>query len=270
MRRTTRLAALLPVLCSATGLADVIDVPADHPTIQAAITAALPGDEVVVAPGTYLETIDLLGKAITVRGSDPSDWSVVEATIIDGSASGTVVQIMSGEGRSTVLSGLVVTNGLWGVGGGIRVDDSSPTISRCIIRDNEASLGAGISVAYGGDPLIDDCIIRDNVATGHPAGGGGIANVSGSQADVSNTMLCGNVPEQIHGNWDDLGGNELAERCAEDCPADLDGDGGVAVGDLLALLAAWGTADPSSDIDGSGVVDTVDLLALLAAWGACP
>ena len=40
-------------------------------SIQTAIVAAVNGDTVEVATGTYLEAIDFLGKAITVRSS----WS---------------------------------------------------------------------------------------------------------------------------------------------------------------------------------------------------
>ncbi len=54
-----------------------------------------------------------------------------------------------------------------------------------------------------------------------------------------------------------------------DCPADVDGDGTVAVGDLLALIAAWGSVDPSLDLDESGSVDVGDLLIVIGAWGAC-
>lgn len=53
--------------------------------------------------------------------------------------------------------------------------------------------------------------------------------------------------------------------------SDIDGDGVVGPGDLLALLAAWGrdcTASPCpEDIDGDGMVGPGDLLALLADWG---
>ncbi|MCH9022482.1 MAG: hypothetical protein IID32_06930, partial [Planctomycetes bacterium] len=49
--------------------AATINVPGDQPTIQAGIDAAVNGDEVVVAPGTYNEIIDFLGKAITVRSA---------------------------------------------------------------------------------------------------------------------------------------------------------------------------------------------------------
>ena len=49
-------------------------------------------------------------------------------------------------------------------------------------------------------------------------------------------------------------------------PADVDGDGTVGFSDLLAVLAAFGTAGGPADVDGSGVVDFGDLLAVLAAF----
>ncbi len=43
----------------------IIHVPADQPTIQAAIGLAVNGDTVLVAPGTYKENINVYGKFIT-------------------------------------------------------------------------------------------------------------------------------------------------------------------------------------------------------------
>lgn len=51
------------------------------------------------------------------------------------------------------------------------------------------------------------------------------------------------------------------------CPADFSGDGVVAIQDLLALLASWGTA--GADLTGDGTTSIADLLELLAAWGPC-
>ncbi|MBT6269662.1 MAG: hypothetical protein HOI88_04870 [Phycisphaerae bacterium] len=54
------------------------------------------------------------------------------------------------------------------------------------------------------------------------------------------------------------------------CPEDIDGDGSIAVGDLLAIISAWGTNDPSADVNNDGVVDVSDLLTVVASWGPCP
>ena len=56
---------------------------------------------------------------------------------------------------------------------------------------------------------------------------------------------------------------------ADSCPADLDGSGAVDFGDILAILAAWGSASGAEDLDNSGVVDFGDLLVVLGAWGPC-
>ena len=58
------------------------------------------------------------------------------------------------------------------------------------------------------------------------------------------------------------------------CPADLNGDGHIGIGDLATLLANYGStsANPEDgDLDGDGDVDLSDLAALLAVYGTqCP
>ena len=55
------------------------------------------------------------------------------------------------------------------------------------------------------------------------------------------------------------------------CRADLDRDGAVGFGDVLAVLTAWGPcSECPEDLDDSGAVDFADLLIVLAAWGPCP
>jgi len=54
------------------------------------------------------------------------------------------------------------------------------------------------------------------------------------------------------------------------CPADVSGDGIVAVPDFVALLGAWGSGPCGPpDLNGDGNVGVPNLLTLLAAWGAC-
>src|SRR5215467_7528831 len=105
-----------------------VHVPADQPTIQGAISAASTGDTVQVAPGTYIENLNFLGKAIRVTSEQGPD-----VTIIDGNQAGSVVTFASGEGRQSVLHGFKLRNGNASAsasqGGGIRIGNSSPTIT---------------------------------------------------------------------------------------------------------------------------------------------
>jgi hypothetical protein len=85
---------ILPMFLFAAGramAANVIHVPADQPTIQAAISAAAHGDSVLVAPGIYVENINFLGKAIRVESEQGA-----QLTVIDGNQADSVVTSVEG------------------------------------------------------------------------------------------------------------------------------------------------------------------------------
>lgn len=56
----------------------VLRVPDDHETIQAAVDAAEPGDLVLISPGVYNEAVDVTTENLTIRGVDRNE------TILDG------------------------------------------------------------------------------------------------------------------------------------------------------------------------------------------
>ena len=58
----------------------------------------------------------------------------------------------------------------------------------------------------------------------------------------------------------------------QECASDLDGDGIIAVGDVLLLLGQFGClTNCSADITGDDAVTTADMLAILAEFGmTCP
>jgi len=153
-----------------------INVPADQPTIQAGINAAANGDTVLVAPGTYLEKINFMGKAITVRGSGGPKVTTIQANI-----PGTVVVFGSGEGPASVLEGFTITGG---TASGISCFATAPTVRKCRITGNSASVSGGgfLWSAFGFaapavGPLLEDCEIVGNAAAGFAmtiAGGGGL------------------------------------------------------------------------------------------------
>lgn len=55
---------------------------------------------------------------------------------------------------------------------------------------------------------------------------------------------------------------------ADDCPADLNGDGVVNTQDFALFLNLWAAGDPAADWNGDGVVDTADFTAFLNDWAA--
>ena len=149
--------------------ADTIHVPRDFETIQAAIDAAVDFDEIIVAPGEYVETIDFSGKTIVVRSADGRD-----VTTIDGDYAGTVVTCANGEGPGTTLDGFTVANGYAEEGAGMRNINSSPTVANCTFILNRAkgdgSEHGGGMFNQGSDVTIVGCVFTLNNA--ERSGGG--------------------------------------------------------------------------------------------------
>ncbi len=123
----------------------------------------------------------------------------------------------------------------------------------------------GVSVDVSGDRAIAGSWLDGDF--GYDTGAAYVfSGVSGLDCNGNGTADACDIATGVSG---DANGNGVPDEC--DCPWDLDGDGQVAVGDLLMLLAAWGT-DPGGppDFDGNGDVGVGDLLALLANLGPCP
>ena len=172
------------ILFPATALAATILVPSEVPTIQEGIDGALHGDTVLVAPGTYVERIDFLGKRIEVRSE-----SGLEVTVIDGDDDGTVVTFESFETGATRLEGFTVRNGIAEEGGGIACSLASPRIVGCAVTENRAIFGGGIHLEFS-QAAIENCSISDNLAVF----GGGIFGYS-TQGRITNCTLSDNRAE---------------------------------------------------------------------------
>ncbi len=160
-------------------------VPDDFGTIQEAINASIHGDMVVVRPGTYVENIDFIGKAITVKSELGAD-----VTTINGNRSGSVVIFQNGEGHDSVLEGFRIMNGsgtlfssLTEWGGGIFCCASSPTIIHNTITSNTAYQGPGIE-CYHDNSIIMHNEIRSNSGVV----GGGICTFSSTVSIAGNLI----------------------------------------------------------------------------------
>jgi len=120
-----------------------------YDTIQAAINAAVSGQEIVVCPGTYNEHLSLNNKNITIRSLFPEDPQTVENTIINGG--GTTQYVVSFSQDHSTLKGFTVTNS--GAFACIYSYNSTPIIKHCVIRDNS---NYGI-YASSGSLTVDQC-----------------------------------------------------------------------------------------------------------------
>lgn len=168
-------------------LGAIIHVPGDQATIQDGVDAAISGvDEVVVAAGTYGETIDFGGKAITVRSSGGA-----AVTTIDGTGLGaTVVVCNSSEGSDSVLEGFTITGGSGFFGGGMSNSGASPTVRDCVFDTNPAGLfGGGIYNTTGSAPTVIRCVFIGNSAGSN---GAGVYNTNSTPV-LSNCAFIGNV-----------------------------------------------------------------------------
>ncbi len=108
MRRLILIALLAAFSIIPRAAAVTLHVPADYPTIQSCIDAAVSGqDECVVAPGTYHELINFLGKAITLRSSNGPESTIIDGTDLGGS----VVTISTDQSIEAAIEGFTITGG---------------------------------------------------------------------------------------------------------------------------------------------------------------
>ena len=171
------------------------------------------GDVIYVKDGIYKENIDFKGKAITLRSENGP-----ENCILDGENTNRVINFDRGEDENTILNGFTIKNGGGGhnKGGGIFIDESSPTIRNCIIEDNNASkFGGGIYLIHSSS-LIDSCTIRNNNANDK---GGGLY-IRDAAPIIKNCKIEGNYSNS-NGGGIYYQNNEGAEMLIENCEINI-------------------------------------------------
>ncbi len=172
----------------------------DYTSIQAAIDAARTGDRILIAPGTYTETLAILppvaAKTLTLIGSGASK------TIVDGGQQNCVLEV---ETDYTVnITGLTLTNGKCLAAGGI-LNHGKLTLSNVSVSHNEGEETAGgIANDIDGSLTLISSTVNDNISTDQTAGrGGGIFNLG--TASLINTTVSGNSAPVAGGGIENFG-----------------------------------------------------------------
>src|SRR5262245_61047831 len=167
---TTALGAAAPGVALA---ASTLQVPSAYPTIQAAIDAAVDGDTVLVAPGTFRERIDFLHKDITVESSGGRD-----VTTIDAGGLGAVVKMATDPGETPTLRGFTITGGGDGVSddGGIDVSGGPALIEDNLVTGNTFCDGGGIEADFSSAAIRHNTITNNRqTSCSGGSGGGGVS-----------------------------------------------------------------------------------------------
>lgn len=189
MEHATRIVPAVLVffaLSTVSAQATIIHIPADQPTIQAGVDAAVDGDSIQVAPGTYAENITVSYKGIQLQSEAGPD-----VTAIDGGLIGTVVTFEGSPTSGAVLDGFTIQNGYTaGDGGGLFCSNhASPTITNCTITNNSATNGGGIRCEINSSPKIKRCSFLANNAA---MLGGAISCYKDSHTEVTNCIITSN------------------------------------------------------------------------------
>jgi hypothetical protein len=168
--------------------------------LRSLISAAAPGDTIVIPPGTIVIT-GAPGENANVTGDLDilKDLTIVGAgaalTVIDANHVDRVFDVASTVTAS--ISGLTIRNGYVDPavpfspsGGGLLNRGVSTTLADVVIEDNYAGGGGGIA-NFGGTVRLIGSTVRNNSSTGVTANGGGISNFG--NLEVTHSTVSGNT-----------------------------------------------------------------------------
>ncbi len=180
----------LVVVLSTCASARILHIPSEYPAIQNGIDAAVDGDTVLVAPGTYTgpnnRGVDFLGKSITVKSESGSSTTIIDCELSDRG-----FYFHMGEDTTSILEGFTIINGEVdgeSSGGGIFCTNASPTIRNNVITNCHGYWGGGIGCVSASPVIIGNSIIDNDGDRG-----GGMALLAGSHAKIFNNRFQNNI-----------------------------------------------------------------------------
>ena len=196
------------------------NVPGEYPTIQAAVDAANPGDDIIVQKGTYKENV-VIDKNINLIGIG---WPKIDGGSKEGDINTIMIPYLGDKaGR---IEGFIITGGGKGsMGHGINIWDSSPTIVNNKITCNPHNAigihGRGILTSK---TKIHNNLIYDN-RVGIGSGRGGNAHIYNNHIYNNRIVGVGSrglAASRIEGNY--IYGNRIGVGCREVASPHIEGN----------------------------------------------
>ncbi len=188
------LALVVIILFAGGAYSATIHIPADQPTIQAGINAAVNGDTVMVAAGEYTESLvfDFEYANILLKSEAGADQTVISkgstgfATIYfqQGNQNRSTIEGFSlrnpqfepivyiGHCNAPAIIGCIFENNRIHYGGALISDGDIVYLTGCIFRNNQVFIKGGPIYISGGQAEITKCSVADN----HVSEGGGAVN----------------------------------------------------------------------------------------------
>lgn len=205
----------LPALTLAATIRVDPDGSGDFTTIQPALNAAVDGDEVVLASGTYTgpqnQNLVFAGKRIVLRSEtgDPGDC------VLGPDRNTRAFLLTQGETRETRIEGIQVRDafihGSFEGGSAAHCYGSSPTFRRCEFRGCYASRGSAVLIEAG-SPRFEDCTFRDNLFSTNTYGGAMV--VQSGSVEISGCWFDSNSAVEGGAIWTNFGATlEITGTC---------------------------------------------------------
>lgn len=182
-------------------------------SVQAAVNAAQPGDQIRVAAGLYAGTTDavvdgvpytqhvLITKSLTLEGGyTETDWNTsapsANPTVIDAQGHGRAITIVGNGTQAVIISGLTLTGGDYSELG------NGPNESHFVCVRTGSDCGGGL-FAFGVTLILRDCLIMGNVAgrtKRFSDGGGAFLWLLNDGSRIENTRFVDNAAPAAGGS----------------------------------------------------------------------